>query len=215
MGSLSSLTDAWTVLVADASVVINLNASGCAEKVLEALQRCVKVVDVVPDELEEGQHRQRQDAVLLEKLAASGHVEIVSLEGDGERYFEQLVVGPAQMTLDDGEAATIAYAVAKGGIALIDEVKANRICTELFPELRIACSVDVFAHEAVQNALGRRALADAVFNALFEGRMRVSPRHVDWVVSLIGADRAGRCASLPRHVRVPRRRALGRRTGNF
>ena len=213
MGSLSSLTDAWTFLVADASVVINLNASGCAEKVLKALRRGVKVVDAVTAELEEG--RQRQDAILLEKLAASGHVEIVSLDDDGERYFEQLVVGPAQMTLDDGEAATIAHAVAQCGIALIDEAKANRICAELFPDLRIACSVDVFAHEAVQNALGRRRLADAVFNALFEGRMRVFPRHVDWVVSLIGADRAGRCASLPRHVRVPRRRALGRRIGNF
>lgn len=214
MGSLSSLTDAWSFLVADASVVINLNASGCAEKVLEALQRGVKVVDVVPGELEEGRHRQRQDAVLLEKLAVSGHVEIVSLDDDSERCFEQLVVGPAQMTLDDGEAATIAYAVAQGGIALIDEVKANRICAELFPDLRVACSVDVFAHEAVQNALGKRCLADAVFNALFEGRMRVFPHHVDWVVSLIGANRAGLCASLPRHVRVPRRRALGQSTGN-
>jgi predicted nucleic acid-binding protein len=210
MESLSSLTDARSFLVADASVVINLNASGCAEKVLEALARRVTAVDVVSGELEQGRHRQRQDASLLEKLVSSGHVEIVSLDEAGERYFEQLVIGPAQMTLDDGEAATIAYAVAHGGAAVIDEVKANRICAELFPALRMACSVDVFAHQSVQKALGRDCLADAIFNALSQGRMRVLPRHVDWVVSLIGANRAALCPSLPRHVRVPRRRALGR-----
>jgi predicted nucleic acid-binding protein len=209
MGSPSSLTDARTFLVADASVVINLNASGCAEQLLEALPQRVKIVDVVPGELEEGRHRQRQDIVLLEKLAGSGHVEIVSLDETGEGHFEQLVVGPAQRTLDDGEAATIAYAVARGGIAVIDEVKASRICAELFPDLPIACSVDVFAHEAVQNAFGKDRLADAIFNALSQGRMRVFPHHVDWVVGLIGVDRAGLCASLPKRVRVARRRTSG------
>ena len=210
MGSLSSLTDGWAFLVADASVVINLNASGCAEKVLAALQRHVKVVDIVPGELKQGQHRQRQDAVLLEKLAASGHVEIVSLDDDGERYFEQLVVGPAQMTLDDGEAATIAYAAAHGAVAVIDEAKAKRICGQLLPELRMACSVDIFIHHTVQDALGDNGLANAVFNALYYGRMRVFPQHLDWVVGLIGRERAGLCASLPKHVRAPKRRALGR-----
>lgn len=210
MGSLSSLTDGWPFLVADASVVINLNASGCAEKVLAALQGRVKVVDIVPGELKQGQHRQRQDAMLLEKLAASGHVEIVSLDDNGERYFEQLVVGPAQMTLDDGEAATIAYAAAHGAVAVIDEAKAKRICGQLFPELRMACSVDIFIHHAVQNALGDNGLANAVFNALYHGRMRVFPQHLDWIVRLIGRERAGLCASLPKHIRAPRRRALGR-----
>jgi predicted nucleic acid-binding protein len=59
------------------------------------------------------------------------------------------VVGPAQTTLDDGEAATIAHAVALNGVALIDERKANRICTERFPELRIASTVDILVHPSV------------------------------------------------------------------
>ncbi len=203
MGSLSSLTEARTFLVADASVVINLNASGCAQEVLEALAHNLKVVDVVTCELEEGRHRQRQDAALLEKLRASGHVEIVQLDETGQTYFEQLVAGPAQITLDDGEAATIAYGVARGGVVVIDEVKANRICAQHFPDLQIACSVDIFAHPAVGNALGSKALSDAVFKALFEGRMRVFPRHLDWVVDLIGSERARLCSSLPGSVRAP------------
>ena len=210
MESLSNLTDAQTLLIADASAVINLNASGCAEKVLEALARRVKVVDFVPGELEEGRQRQRQDVVLLEKLAASGHVEIVSLDETSDRYFEQLVVGPGRMTLDDGEAGTIAYALAGGGIPIIDEAKANRICAELFPDLRLACSVDIFANRAVGDALGNETLADAVFNALYHGRMRVFPQHLAWVVGLIGHERARQCASLPASARALKSAAMKR-----
>jgi hypothetical protein len=49
--------------------------------------------------------------------------------------------------------------------------------------------------------LGKEGLADAVFSALCNGRMRVFPQHVSWVVSLIGAERARLCTSLPRTAR--------------
>ena len=213
MGSLSSLTDAKALLVADASTIISVNATGCSKRVIEALSNRVTVVDVVAGELEEGRQRKRQDADLLKRLVESGHVEIVQLDAKGEEYFGQLVVGAAQMTLDDGEAATIAYAVANSGIALIDERKANRICAQCFPELRIACTVDVFMHPDVQNQLGKEALADGVFHALCHGRMRVFPQHVDWVIELIGADRARLCTSLPGSVRRSRHGAAGQAAG--
>jgi predicted nucleic acid-binding protein len=207
MASLSSLTDAQALLVADASTIISVNATGCAKRVIKALPNRVAVVDVVSEELEGGRQSKRQDADLLKKLVDAGHVEIVQLDAKGEEYFEQLVVGAAQMTLDDGEAATIAYAVANEGIALIDERKANRICAERFPELRIASTADIFMHSDVQSELGREGLADAVFNALCLGRMRVFPGHADWVIGLIGKDRARSCASLTRLIRVSQRTA--------
>jgi predicted nucleic acid-binding protein len=208
MESRSSLTDPHAFLVADASTVINVNGSGCAHKVLEALPNRVTVVDIVLGELEEGRQRQRHDADLLKKLADSGHVEIVRLDEVGEQHVEQLTVGPAQMTLDDGEAATIGHAVSRNGVALIDEGKASRICAQLYPALRIGCSVDIFAHPDVQTALGRETLSDAVFNALCNGRMRVFPKHMEWVVTLIGIERARLCTSLPNSVRVPKRLAV-------
>jgi len=213
MGSLSSLTDAQALLVADASTIISVNATGCAKRVIKALPNRVAVVDIVSGELEEGRQRKRQDADLLKKLVDSGHVEIVQLDAKGEEYFEQLVVGAAQMTLDDGEAATIAYAVATNGIALIDEKKANRICGQRFPELRLACTVDIFMHPYVQNELGKDAQADAVFNALCRGRMRVFPHHVEWVIGLIGAERARLCTSLPGPVRGAPHAATGQAAG--
>lgn len=209
MGSLSSLTDAQALLVADASAIISVNATGCAKRVIKALSNRMAVVDVVSGELEEGRQSKRQDADLLKKLVDAGHVEIVQLDAKGEEYFEQLVVGAAQMTLDDGEAATIAYAVASNGIALIDEKKANQICGQRFPELRLAYTVDIFMHPDVQNELGKDALADTVFNALFHGRMRVLSQHVEWVIALIGPDRASLCTSLPGPVRGAKRAAAG------
>ena len=139
---------------------------------------------------------------MLEELVTAGLMDVVKLEEEAERHFEQLVVGPAAMTLDDGEAATIAYALSRNSVAIIDERKATRICAERFPALRLGCTVDIFAHGDVQRSLGEAQLADALFNALHRGRMRVFPHHVEWVVTVIGKDRASRCACLPSTARL-------------
>lgn len=199
--SLTCVTDPDALLVADASTVINLNATGCAQEIILALPNRLAVVDAVPVELAAGRQRRRRDADLLNELVASSLVRIARLEDRDDECFEGLVVGPAVTTLDDGEAATIAYAVSQNAIALIDERKANRICAERFPKLRVGCTVDIFAHPNIKDALGNERLASAVFNALYEGRMRVLPRHIEWVIDLIGAERAGSCTSLPNSVR--------------
>lgn len=201
--SLTCVTDPSALLVADTSTVINLNASGCAGKVIAALPNRLAVVDVVPGELASGRSHGRPDADLLNRLVAASLVEVVRLDDAATLHFEQLVVGPAALTLDDGEAATIAYVTTTvdRAIALVDERKANRICSSRYPDLRIGCTVDLFAHPRVRQELGAAALADAVFNALHIGRMRVLPQHVEWVIKLIGAERAARCTSLPNSVR--------------
>jgi predicted nucleic acid-binding protein len=205
MGSCPTcLIDPSALLVADASTVINLNASGCACRVIEALPNRVLVVDIVREELEGGRHRQRSDADLLDDLVKNKLIEIDSLDAAGEGYFEQLVIGDAKDTLDDGEAATIAHAASLNGVAVFDEKKATRICGERFPALHLGRTMDIFGHPLVRGALGADGLANAVFNALFYGRMRVFPHYVDWVVALIGMDRAEQCKSLPRSVRVAR-----------
>jgi predicted nucleic acid-binding protein len=201
MGSLTYLTDPSAFLVADASTVINLNATGCAQPIIQALPNRLVVVDVVPAELETGRHRGRRDSDLLLELVPAGLVNIVKLGNLAAQHFEDLVIGPAAATLDDGEAATIACAVELKGIALIDERKANRICARRFPDLRVGCTVDILTHPDVLRNLGREKLAGAVFNALRDGRMRVFPHHVAWVVELIGIDQAATCSSLPSSVR--------------
>lgn len=197
----SCLNDSTVPVVADASVAINLNATGCPRIILNALPNRFVVVEQVVLELEAGQQNGRNNADGLNALADTGQVEIVCLGNFGFENFTKLVSGPTAQTLDDGEAATIAYALEHEAIALIDERKANRLCDERFATLTTGCTIDLFAHTAVGVALGHIGLSEAVFNALHDGRMRVPSRYYDWVINLIGSSRARECLSLPKSVR--------------
>ena len=198
----SCLTDPSVLLVVDASVVINLNASGRSADILKAVPNRVVIPEEVSFELKNGRRNPIDDADELVTLVSGGRLEIVRLGTPGMRHFENLIAGNSADTLDDGEAATIAYALEQNGTALIDERKANRICVERFPQLRTGCTIDVLGHKAIKEALSKGDLSDAVFNALYHGRMRVLPHYIEWVVSLIGPDRAAKCHSIPRGIRT-------------
>jgi predicted nucleic acid-binding protein len=195
------LPESAAVLVADASVAINLNATGCAAEIIATLPERIVVVDAVLEELEGGRRKGRRDADDLLQLVAQGLVEIKSLGPAGVAHIEGLVIGSASETLDDGEAATIAYAAEINGVAVIDERKAIRLCGERFPQVRLRSTVDILSRPEVEPALGRPRLADAVFNALQVARMRVLPGQVEWVIGLVGVQRASGCLSLPQYVR--------------
>jgi predicted nucleic acid-binding protein len=136
-------------------------------------------------------------------------VEIVELDHSSEECFESLVIGAAVDTLDDGEAATIAYARSTGTVALIDEKKARRICTSRFSELAVHTTVDLLTSGHILRLLGQTGVGDAVFNALSAGRMRVPATDYERVVAIIGAERARVCSSLPDHVRFPPKTVAG------
>lgn len=203
----SSLTDPLPELVADASAVINLLASGVARQILASLPTRLRVIDAVSTELSTGTPRGWDTAERLAALVDAGLVEIVGLDESSNECFESLVVGPASETLDDGEAATIAYARAARADALIDERKARRICAARFPALSVHTTFALLTSAHVTRLLGETATSDAVFNALHVGRMRVPSEDHRRVVALIGIDRACQCSSLPAHVRMVGRNA--------
>lgn len=200
MGLPPSLSDG-ELLVIDTSIVINLNATGCADEILRTLPHRVVVMDVVADELEGGRPKGRRDAERLAELVKAGLIAIATLDEPGLLHFEGLVAGAGPETLDDGEAATIAYALATHARAFIDERKAIRLCATRYPQMNLGCTVDLLAHQAVQSALGASRQADAVHCALRDARMRVMPQHMDWVVALIGDSRASECPCLPGVIR--------------
>ncbi|MCY3846273.1 MAG: hypothetical protein OXH69_22335 [Acidobacteria bacterium] len=172
----SCLDERPAPVVADTSVVINLHATGDGEAILGALpNRCV-IVEDVSRELEAGRRTGRGDAGALGVLIEQQLVEHAQLGDVGISRFADLVGGAAADTLDDGEAATIACAMERSAIALIDDRKAIRLCAERFPHLAVGCTLDVLAQQHVQAAFGHR-LVDAVFNALDRGRMRVPERY--------------------------------------
>ncbi len=191
-----------TPLALDASVVINLNACGRGRRVLSAFRNPIVVIDVVETEIGRGNRQKRQDKLALDSLVADGIITIASLDEDAMQTFESLVIGPAIATLDDGEAATIAYAVHTGSIAVVDERKATALSQSRFPELVTMSTMDLFASESVRSQLGHDLLKEAIYMALVHGRMQVPKSHLDWVLELIGQEKAIQCLSLPSYARV-------------
>jgi predicted nucleic acid-binding protein len=205
---LSSLNDETAPFVVDASTLINLNGTSCAVAILSAIPNRIIVMDAVVDELRMDNRSSRDDAKLLTSLIAVGLVSEIAIAALKSNHFERLVLGDTADTLDDGEAATIACAVEMQAIAVIDERKAKRICRARYPGLVVASTVDILALDCVAKALGDKQLAEATYNALNAARMRVLPEHINWVVNLIGAERAVSCTSLPEHVRAAIRRKI-------
>jgi predicted nucleic acid-binding protein len=195
------MSNPGAVVVADTSVVINLNATERAADILRSLPFGVMVTEIVAGEISNDRRTGRHDAELLDALTRAGHVKMVPLDEAALEIFSQLVIGPARETLDDGEASTIAYAAHHGIAPVIDERKGLKICSLRFPSLQPKCTVDLLAEPAVMRALGRRAMGDAIFLALRNARMRVAPSHITWVVEQIGLDRAKICLSLPKAAR--------------
>lgn len=202
MISSSFLTDPRCVLVADASVVINLNATGCARAIMAALPNRWAVTDNARAELIQGMRNGHDDADALQGLIDARAIDLVTLGEKGGRVYETLIDGSALRTLDDGEAATIAYAHEANGIALIDERKAMNLCAGSFPQLPVVSTAELLLHEAVVQALGPEGHIGAITGALRKARMRVPPAHIARLVAVIGEDEAASCMSLPRAARM-------------
>lgn len=201
--------DAASTLVVDASVVINLNATGRALEIIRAQPGAMVVTDNALAELARGSRNGHGDGEKLHALIKAGAVRAVSLNDHGNRIYESLVEGAALRTLDDGEAATIGYAHQVGGIAMIDERKARTICANDFPQLTLLSTVDLLIHDMIQRALGKRGQTEAIVSALRGARMRVPPHQIEIVVGLIGCEAAATCHSLPRSVRTAKTGSAG------
>ena len=202
--SLSSfLTNSQIDLVADASVIINLNATARAADIIRAFRNPFVVTDNACAELEAGIRSGHRDYEQLTGLIDAGFMQRVQLGAASAPVYESLVSGSTAKTLDDGEAATIAYAHKSGGVALIEQRKAKAICAVLFPRLQIASTVELLLHDAVATVLGAKGQVDAIVNALMTARMRVPPEHLARIKGLIGPERAALCTSLPRATRGP------------
>jgi predicted nucleic acid-binding protein len=198
MSSSVFLADPNSVLIADASVVIGLNASGHARRIIELTPCRILVPDNASNELAIGTRFGHDDGAQLDALVAAGLVSRVTLGGIALATYGTLIDGTYGETLDDGEAATIAVAVECGGVALLDEKKARRMCKAHFPQIVQGCTTQ-WLLDAV--ALGKATQVEAMINTLRKARMRVPPEFMDEVVALIGREAAMDCSSLPRFVR--------------
>lgn len=198
MSSSNFLSNPSLVLVADASVLINLNASGRAADIMQAFPNGFAVTENAVVELASGTRNGHDDERQVGALIEKGLLSFVALSGDALETYGSLIEGNAPNTLDDGEAATIAYAHHSGGLALLDERKARRRCSADFGSLPIACTADLLLHRNAEATLGHQGQIDAILGALQNARMRIPLELIGQVVELIGEQSAGQCPSIPR-----------------
>ena len=149
------------------------------------------------DELNSGREKGRLTSDVVADLIERNLVREVGLSAHEEAVFLDLVAGPTGLTLDDGEAATIAFALSSGSVALIDERKATGLCRERYPALDVMSTTDLLLAEPTALALQQNALAECLFMALSVARMRVPHQHLARVCELLGVERRRQCRSLP------------------
>ena len=193
-------------VVTDSSVIINLNATASAAAIIDALPNPFFVTVNVRRELSMGESHGHRCGEKLEVLISQGLLELAELGPGDDLVYRSLVEGGFESTLDDGEAATIAYAVGHDGVALIDERKARRICAARFPDLLFASTVEVLLHPLVAERLGESGQSEAIFSALRDARMHVPHHALQEVIERIGEEAATVCPSLPRSHRNLRTR---------
>ncbi|WP_156917475.1 hypothetical protein [Salinarimonas rosea] len=201
--SLSSFPDAPDIpVVLDASVVINLHATERAAEILRAFDNPFFATSNACAELLNGERRGHARPGFLQSLIDQAAISEVRLTEACSAVYGELIEGSARQTLDDGEAATVAYAIDQGAYAMIDERKARAICAVRFKSLKVCCTAELLLHPLVGRTLGKEGQIEAILKALRRARMHVPNELIDLVVNIIGREEAATCNSLPTSVRV-------------
>lgn len=171
--------------VMDASVVINLLATGCFSALLARTPGRFVIVQQVKDEVRIDPLTRKPHENVLAPFIDNGAIQLVDL-GDSElNTFIDLVGAPAPDDLDDGEAATIAYASHNLACPVIDESKGRRICREKFPALDVIDTIDLLRMVKHDDGFSEMDFIRGIEGALTIGRMRVAEHHLEWLSSMV------------------------------
>lgn len=192
----SRLTDDIRTLAVDASVAINLLGTGRAADILRIINRQFVIEDSARSEVQRDPSDGQPGSVALDALSRSGLLTYARLGDSALVSFLALTGAVAPDDLDDGEAATIALAVDTGAVALLDDKKAIRVARERHSGLVVLQTLDLLSCDALAAAVAPAELADIIYAALQNARMRVPLLFRKWTVGVIGYERAAKCPSL-------------------
>ena len=193
----SSLTDDLRPLVFDTSVLINLHACSYGERILAALPNVIIVPQLVAEELEHETSCINGELRFLHGQFTGGRVRLDKLTDEENVVYASLVSGSP--SLGDGEAATIAIAARRQSLPLLDDRKARALATHAWCGDEPGWSLDLFRHSLVTSALGNTTAIHALYLALREGRMRIPVESTEYIVDLLGNQRARDCICLPNY----------------
>ncbi len=189
--------EAVDALAIDASVLINLLGCGAAEEILHALPQAVLIEQRALSEVLHDPSRRLPARDQRERLIERQLLQVRQLAGPGIERFLELVAAPHE--LDDGEAATIAWAIDLNAVAVLDERKARRIVRECYPDLSLASTAGLFRTLLEQGRMDGSRVRGLLLAALQQARMSVPSDEIDWVMGVLGVEVAEQCPSIRRH----------------
>jgi predicted nucleic acid-binding protein len=159
------------VLISDTSVLLNLLATGCIGSIAKETNCQFAICSVVRDEVKKLRNPDtgKLEPVDILPLIDSGFLAMFDVEHENEKtlYIEQAI------TVDDGEAMSLAIAVHRNLELAIDDRQAINHSMRQFPTLKIWTTPDILkswsdtAHPAMQE------LSNAL--RLIEARARYTP----------------------------------------
>ena len=193
---LSALDKTQQDLVLDASVIINLLATGAAAEILDSLRLRAIVEETTLQEVLHNPRNGKPARPYLNDLSNKDMLRFETMNADALDIFLDLVGAPIPDDLSDGEAATIAHAATTDRAAVIDERKATRIVKTNYAHLALCSTLDILSCSRVIEALGAASISSAIFDATNYARMRISSEFVDWVREILGPERAAACRTL-------------------
>lgn len=189
-------------LVLDASVIINLLATRIPDVLLKALRAPALAAEEALAEVIRHPIPGEDVQAAIGGLIAEKLIRAVQVNGAAKAVYHELVSDDLSGGLDDGEAATIAVALEQSGnaVPVIDETKATRIFHARSNRRVLISTVTLLAQPPIHRDVPQEKLAEAVFSALQFARMRVPAEGAQWVMELIGRERAKMCSSIRRHL---------------
>lgn len=182
-------------LVLDASALINLVATSDPLAILNSLVDPV-VVEEAAREVRRNPRTRETGAIVLDPLLASGSLQQVKLTEDDAQHFVDLVGASPPDDLDDGEAATLAYAISRGYAVVIDERKAARVVRERYDHILCVTTVRLYRYLLEHRAADRSFISSCVYDSIRLARMRVTAAESPWVLQLLDPTQRANCPSL-------------------
>ena len=198
----SRLCNAHNRLIVDASVLINLLGTGAPLAILHGLNRVFEIDEIALQEVGVNPATRGSAEGVLNELRKAGVLKVVQMSSKVYDRFLAFAGADAPDDLDDGEAATLAHASSDAGyVAVIDEKKATRIAAAHKPAIEVLNSLDLLGAPELIAKFGEDYVAEAVYFALRDARMRVPHWARQWTAMLVGYPRAAECPGLGEYSR--------------
>lgn len=159
------------VLLNDCSVLLNLLASDCLERITAGTGWQFAICPAVRDEVKKlrDAHTGEMVEVDVAPFIASGLLQVLDLSSDEEQrlYVEQSIV------VDDGEAMSIAIAVSRQLELAMDDKQAANHMRRSFPVIKLWSTPEILKHWQEVNCMDSGVLREAI--RLIEIRARYFP----------------------------------------